>query len=86
MCGSAFPKWISLGFEDTWNNGLFSVHNDSINIRDFCVDGDSNSHLIVQKGFYFYLRWNGVGWQGLSGAHITKIEFPDVITIILFKF
>jgi hypothetical protein len=69
-------KWISLGFEDTWNDGLFKGYKGGI--VSFCLDNIKRPHLICNindgvKKVDYYIYFDGLNWKGLESEEPTEL-------------
>jgi len=70
-------KWVSLGFDDPWNEGLFRGEK-SIAVVGFELDSNKNPHLFISyRSDKIYLYWDGEKWRGLEGIEPTKLRFPE---------
>jgi hypothetical protein len=89
----AHAKWLGLGTEDTWNDGLLQDFGDDNNfIMEKSSDG--NPHLLLSfldptdSGFiYYYIHWNGSEWKGLDDeSPYTRLPFLEGKFVIDVRF
>jgi len=72
---SAITKWVSLGFDDPWNEGLFKSTGGVYTVSGVCFDKDKNPHILVNDILYTY--WDGEKWRGLESDEPTEIGYPE---------
>jgi len=86
-CVTLEAKWVNLGFEETWNNGLFYSNElyYGITIGNACFDSDKNPHMltIIQNFNFYYTFWDGEKWGGLEGVEPTPLDFDEISFIIM---
>jgi hypothetical protein len=68
----SLAKWVSIGFDETWNDGLFKGN--KLDILGFCLDGKNNPHLLCSVNSKCnYLYFDGKSWKGFEGNEPTEI-------------
>jgi hypothetical protein len=71
-------KWVSYGYDDPWNDGLFKYQNTMLAVSAMLIDSQKKPHLIINfNEKYYYAQWDGKTWRGLKEDRPEELFFLD---------